>query len=78
MPNGTIWWKDPKNEQYRKACFTDTRNVFQIFNVNCATFCMSPEYLTTTFDETLWAYWWMAKLKQYNSDKPAKYGPLSI
>ena len=50
------------------------RKIFESFNVNCATLRIPSQYLA--IDETLYAYRDIVKLKQYNANKPAKYGLL--
>ena len=66
--------KEIKAERWRMDRFTALRKIFESFNVNCTTLCIPSEYLA--IDETLYAYRGMVKLKQYNPNKPAKYGLL--
>ena len=54
--------------------FTALRKIFESFNVNCTTLRIPSEYFA--IDKTLYGYRGMVKLKQYNPNKPAKYGLL--
>ena len=54
--------------------FTALRKIFESFNADCTTLLIPSEYLS--IDETLYAYRGILKLKQYNPNKPAKYGLL--
>ena len=66
--------KETRAERWRMGHFTALRKTFESFNVNCITLGTPSDYLT--IDETLYAYRGMVKLKQYNPNKPAKYGLL--
>ena len=66
--------KETRGERWRMDLFTALRNIFESFNVNCATLRIPSEYLA--IDEILDAYRGLVKLKQYNPNKPAKYGLL--
>ena len=66
--------KETRAKRWRMDRFTALRKIFEIFNGNCATLRIPLEYLA--FDETLYAYRGMVKLKQCNCNKPGKYGLL--
>ena len=54
--------------------FAAMRDIFEEFNRNCARARVPSPYLA--IDETLYPYRGHIKLKQYNPNKPAKYGLL--
>ena len=54
--------------------FTTIREFFEIFNRNCMKLVIPSEYLS--IDETLYHMRTQVGIKQYNPDKPAKYGLL--
>ena len=56
--------------------FADIRNIFELFNKNCLKHVIPLEYLA--IDETLYAMRNRISIKQYNPNKPAKYGLLFI
>ena len=64
--------KETRAECWRVDRFTALRKIFESFSINCATLRIPSEYLA--IDETLYAYWYVVKLKQYNPNNPAKYG----
>ena len=66
--------KETRAERWRMDRFTALRKIFEIFNANYATLRIPSEYLA--FDETLYVYRGMVKLKQCIRNKPAKYGRL--
>ena len=66
--------KETRAERWRMDRVTALRKISESCNVNCATLRIPSEYLA--IDETLYAYRGMVKLKQYNPNKPAKYGLL--
>ena len=66
--------KETRAERWRMDLFNALRKIFECFNVNCETFRIPSEYLA--IDEILDAYRGLVKLKQYNPNKPAKYGLL--
>ena len=66
--------KETRAERWHMDRFTALKTFFESFNVNCATVRIPSEYLA--IDDTLYAYRGMVKLKQYNPNKPARYGLL--
>ena len=54
--------------------FTTIREFFEIFNRNCMKHVIPSEYLS--IDETLYPMRTQVRIKQYNPNKPAKYGLL--
>ena len=64
--------KETRAERWRMDHFTALRKIFESFNVNYTTLRIPSEHLA--IDETLYAYRYIVKLKQYNPSKPAKYG----
>ena len=54
--------------------FTTIREFFEIFNRNCMKHIIPSEYLS--IDETLYPMRTQVRIKQYNLNKPAKYGLL--
>ena len=69
-----VQFDDKEIESWCLDRFIALRKIFESFNVNCATLRIPSEY--PAIHETLYAYRGMAKLKQYNPNKPAKYGLL--
>ena len=69
-----VQFDNKETQRWRIYRFIALRKIFESFNVNCAILYIPSEYLA--IDETLHAYRGMAKLKQYNPNKPAKYGLL--
>ena len=61
--------KETRAERWRMDHFTALRKIFESLNVNCATVI-----ILSSINETLYAYRYIVKLKQYNPSKPAKYG----
>ena len=54
--------------------FAAAREIFNKFNENCATMRIPSEFLS--IDETLYPYRGKIQFRQYNPNKPAKYGLL--
>ena len=63
-----------RQERWKEDRFTAIRDIFEGFNHNCAKARVPSEYLA--IDETLYPYRGSIKLRQYNPNKPAKYGLL--
>ena len=63
-----------REERWKRDRFAAIREIFEAFNSNCAKVCIPSEYLAV--DETLYPYRGHIKFKQYNPNKPAKYGIL--
>ena len=59
---------------WQQDCFTTIREFFEIFNRNCMKHVIPSEYLS--IDETLYPMRTQVGIKQYNPNKPAKYGLL--
>ena len=54
--------------------FTAIRTIFQDFNYNCSRYIVPDDYLS--LDETLYPMRVKIEFKQFNPNKPAKYGML--
>ena len=54
--------------------FTAIRNFYEMFNGNCLRYVILSEFLS--IDETLYPMRTQISIKQYNPNKPAKYGLL--
>ena len=63
-----------REERWKRDRFAAIREIFEAFNSNCAKVRTPSEYLAV--DETLYPYRGHIKFKQYNPNKPAKYGIL--
>jgi len=55
--------KDTRDEYWKADKFAAIREIFELFNTNCAKTHIPSEYLT--IDETLYPYHGRIKLKQY-------------
>lgn len=61
-------------ERWLHDRFAAIRDIFETFNSNCSKIVIPSDYLT--IDETLYPMRTQIAFKQYNPDKPAKYGML--
>ena len=61
-------------QRWKSDCFTAFREFFRWFNENCPQLRTPSEYLS--IDETLNPYRGKIIIRQYNPNKPAKYGIL--
>ena len=60
--------------RWRVDRFTAIRDIFNMFNKRCALLRIPTEFLS--IDETLYPYRGKIQIRQYNPNKPAKYGLL--
>ena len=66
--------EETRNDRWKHDRFAAIRHLFESFNDNCSKHLVPSEYLT--IDETLYPMRTQISFKQYNPDKPAKYGML--
>ena len=65
---------DTREERWRKDKFAAMRDVFELCNKNFGEALVPEDYIS--LDETLYPTRTQVSFKQYNPDKPAKYGVL--
>ena len=65
---------EDRQERWKNDRFTAMRKFFDKFNENCAKLRIPTEFLS--IDETLYPYRGKIQIRQYNPNKPAKYGLL--
>ena len=63
-----------RGERWKHDRFAAMRNVFETFNYECMSCLVRGDYLS--LDETLYLMRTQISFKQYNPNKPAKYGLL--
>lgn len=63
-----------RRDRWKKDKFAAMREVFEMFNINCVSAMNPTDYLS--LDETLYPSRNKISFKQYNPNKPAKYGIL--
>lgn len=63
-----------RDERWKHDRFAAIRDIFEAFNYECMTCLVPGEYLS--LDETLYPMRTQISFKQYNPNKPAKYGLL--
>ena len=77
-PSSTVTsiWNDPGTREFRWRTdrFAACREIFEEWNDNCAASLQAGDYLAV--DECLYAMRNRLAFKQYNKNKPAKYGLL--
>ena len=66
--------QEEREEKWKFDRFTAIRKFFELFNLNCLKHVVPSEYLS--LDETLYPMRNQIGIKQYNPNKPAKYGLL--
>ena len=65
---------DTRAERWKSDKFACMRSILETFNANCSKYRYPSGYLAV--DETLYPYRVRISFKQYNPNKPAKYGLL--
>lgn len=63
-----------RDERWKNDRFTAIRELFELFNKQCMTMITPSDFLS--IDETLYPMKTQISFKQYNPDKPGKYGLL--
>ena len=66
--------EDTRSERWKYDHFAAFCDIFEAFNSNCSKHLVPSEYMV--IDETLYPMHTQIAFKQYNLDKPAKYGIL--
>ena len=66
--------KQSRPDRWNEDRFAAFRHFFELFNDNCSTYLTPGKFLS--LDETLYPMPNQAAFRQYNPDKPAKYGML--
>ena len=65
---------DTRNDRWKSDRFAAFREILEHFNDNCTEMLVPGSYLS--IDETLYPMRHQIAFRQYNPDKPAKYGLL--
>ena len=65
---------DTRTDRWKRDRFAAFREFFELFNENCSRYITPGEFLS--IDETLYPMRHQIAFRQYNPDKPAKYGML--